>query len=212
MSEITHSLVPRTKIDACCDKDATRYALNNVEIIPAAEPGTVYCTATNGRVATVALAEGTATGPALLPAKFSKVGKPVSLNGEWRSENRVAAQGEGRFPRCDDVFPKVPASSGPDGEPSGYAVLELNGYQMKMLADAIGHEGWLTFFVPPNGENGYVNQPIACRGTHGIGVIMPATPGNGFLDRYETTRLAYAAARLAAHQPPEVVKQPAEAA
>jgi hypothetical protein len=195
MSVVSHSVVPQTKIDACCDVKSTRYAMGAVEIIPSGNKSEVYCSATDGRVATVAVATGEAQGIALLPVKLAKPGHTVSLNGRWECNGKVASVVEGRFPRLEECFPEVPAC-----ELSSYSVLVLKGHQLKVMADAIGCEGELTLFVPPNSEKGYVNRPIAARGTYGIGVIMPTVASNDAQSTYETMRKHYSEARRAAHK------------
>jgi hypothetical protein len=187
MSAISHTVTPQTKIDACCDAASSRYALGAVHILPSAHKGEVYCAATDGRVATVALASGTAEGEALLPMKLSKPGKPAHLNGRWECNGKVANTVEGRFPRMGDVLPEVPPC-----ELSSYSVLRIKGEQLKRIADAIGEESYITLFVPPNGEKGHVDKPIAMRGTHGIAVAMPiVAEAQHDAATYETIRKAY---------------------
>lgn len=196
MSDITHTLTPQTKLDACCDPGSARYALRAVEVIPSGEPGTVYCAASDGKVAVVIQVKGEAQGIALLPAKLAKLRKPVTLNGRWECDGKVANPVEGRFPRMEDVLPAVPAD-----DLANYVTVVLKGHQMKAIADSISEEGILTFFIPPNGQKGYVDRAIACRGTHGLGVIMPTTPDKDEHEKYETLRQRYAAARRWATRP-----------
>jgi hypothetical protein len=194
MSKVSHSFTPRTKIDACCDLASSRYALGSVEVIPSTEKGEVYCSATDGRVATVAIADGEADGVSLMPAKLAKPGKLVSLNGRWECAGKVANTTEGRFPRLEDVLPTPTA---PYPEMTEYTTLVLKGPQLKLIADAIaGESGTLTLFVPRNGAKGYVDGAIAIVGENGLGVVMATVPSNTWED-YETRRKAYTAARKA---------------
>lgn len=194
MSKISHSVTPRTKIDACCDPASSRYALGAVEIIPSQEKGEVYCSATDGRVATIAIADGEADGAALLPAKLAKPGKLVSLNGRWECNGKVANATEGRFPRIEDV---LPAPTAPYPDMAEYTTVVLKGPQLKAIADAIAGElGTLTLFVPRNGKKGYVDSAIAVVAANGLGVVMPTVPDNTWED-YDTRRKAYTEARKA---------------
>jgi hypothetical protein len=220
MSQISHTVVPPTKIDACCDPVGGRYggALRCVEIIPSAEDGTVYCTATNGSVLSIVLAPGMAKGPALLPGKFAKPGKPAMLNGRWESNGKFIEPGDPgfRFPKCQDVITSLTDDDAPQ-----FTVLCLNAGYLKQLADAIGDEdSVVTMFIPPNGDEQNVDKAVAVRGVNGIGVIMPVTIGRAqnvieYRDRFEEIRRAYTFARNAAHQPvdePVIESEPVAAA
>lgn len=91
-SAITHAIRIETDLSAATDQESTRYALNNVQILPCPrDPDHVYAMACDSRILAIVQAEGKTDGnPVLMPAKHAKPkrGKGAtytSLNGEWRT-------------------------------------------------------------------------------------------------------------------------------
>lgn len=91
-TEITHAIRIETDLSAATDQESTRYALNNVQILPCPrDPDHVYAIACDSRILAIVQAEGKTDGnPVLMPAKHSKPkrGKAATyttLNGEWRT-------------------------------------------------------------------------------------------------------------------------------
>lgn len=176
MSEIRAELTIDRPLSQCCDAIGKRYALSAVHVAPSSESGMVWASACDSKILAVVKQPGMTDVPHLLPGQFAKPagkGKTVaSLNGVWTVSGknargvddgkpaRIAAETEGRFPATEHVLPAVD---------SGCTVLSLDAELLANLAKAISDDGKVFLLIKSPEDS------IAVSGSHGIGVIMPAS-------------------------------------
>ena len=197
-SPISIRVNPTTKINGCTNKEATRYAISSVQIVPIIQDervvlgrnvdGTqiterrptneVYAVATDGQIMAVNRLEGMAVEAALCPAPMmkpeaAKLRNKVTLNGRWESTaGKVAPIPEGRFPRVADVLPTART-----------VTMALTPELLKRLSDAISTSGIVSLIFDVD-QNNLVTSSIGVMGDNGFGVIMPAESVTGTNDRY----------------------------
>lgn len=116
-----------TKMDRCCDKEISRYALSSIQVTPAKEEGEVYLAATDSRKLVVIKSAGSADHQCLIPRSMAPK-KNAEIDGwvKWRpgddgkktssqwvrydkSKRELIRGGgeyvEGRYPSIGDIFP-----------------------------------------------------------------------------------------------------------
>lgn len=221
----------RTALAAVTDPDSSRYNLGDVRAVQGAD-GTVWLSATDGRMAAVIPAEGFVDRPTMLPHEilplkkkdFGRDGAAVTLNGKWESrpyeigkpfagsaKECPAGEREGRFPAMSDMFHPLPAD----------VVLSINAQKLLKLAEAIndGHSGnplgCVTLLIR-RADDGTVTDAVRVVGDAGIGLIMPLdAERTNDLARYnvlsESYRAADAQARDAERAAKTAAEQPAQA-
>lgn len=180
---------PTTKIQACCDPSATRYALGAVLLSPAPD-NQVWLTSCDGKALAATKVAGQAECAVLVPVDaFGTSGKRTDVpniardNGHWVSRKRqiVEAQDAGRFPRATDCLP--------DYEGRDIRVLSIDAKLLLNLAHALSGSGkhdrdpnsvvTLIIDVTPDEKNGnLIANGMGAVGTDGVGVLMPFA-GNG---------------------------------
>lgn len=197
-SPISVRINPTTKINGCTDKEASRYSLGSVQIVPIIQDervvigrnadmsqiterrptNEVYAVATNGQIMAVNRIEGMAVETALCPAPMMKpeaarLRNKVSLNGRWESTSgKIAPIPEGRFPRVADVLPTART-----------VTMGITPELLKRLSDAISTDGIVSLIFDVD-QNNLVSGSIGVMGDNGFGVIMPTTSVVGTKDRY----------------------------
>ena len=168
-----------TRLKGCLDSESTRYALSHAQVTPSESDNTVFVAATNGRLAAVIAAEGTADRQYLMPSEVlptTQTGAVVELNGQWQnSKGRYQQETDapGRFPKVEEVLPAIDPDS---------RVLHINADFILEIAKALNAKSddgqGITLFVPPaperdNADGKTVEGAIAIVGHRGIGVVMP---------------------------------------
>lgn len=183
------SFKPTTKIEACTDSEASRYALGSVCVSPVGADA-VWLTATDGRCLAAIKEEGSAEEPIACPAaaikaKGAKRGGPQFVNrenGHWidRKNTLHNPPDAGLFPKCNDVIPDF--ASVPHDE---LCVVRLDAELLLNVARAvnrpecfIGAKDTAVYVIVPrgktkDGQSALVKRAMGVLGSDGIGVLMP---------------------------------------
>lgn len=171
----------RRRIEKIADKEATRYILSAVQVIPAPDDK-VYIEVTDGRHAAIVQEQGYTDQAHKLPAtmtaknaKHADKGLTVELTDHWRAEDRIAEEPDGRFPRISDIFPK---------NIDQHLMVILNPRFLVNLRDAIGETGrdcseGITLFLPPpdpKSASNSIDGTVIVTGPNGIGLVMTISP------------------------------------
>ncbi len=180
-SEVKAAVTFPTRIGVATDKESSRFALGSVQIV--GNDKRVWASATDGRIAASVLCEGHTDETRLVPAELVPRTKKamydgsaqVERNGQWENQagKVVKQEVDGRFPHCEEHYPKV------DGD--DVVCLCIDAQLLLNLATALGTndcERGVVLFIRPPKKGELVDTGTAVLGPEGIGVIMPLRYGS----------------------------------
>lgn len=184
-SQVTTQVEFETQFAACIDKESTRYALNQAQVIPDGQ-GRVYVCGTDSKQLCVNQADGFTDKPVRIPGALLPSKKPgrrnhvVSLNGQWQTnENKFlpVTPEEGRFPPVDQVI-------NPD---AGKCIaLSIDVDKLLQMAKALGGTNLTLLMEIPKSRQ--IEGAIRVMGEKGFGVCMPLAADDDDVNGIKRTR------------------------